>query len=58
MKKYEIYIYDWVIDKEDKNHQIRQKIMTKKAYTKIGLILKILYLVFLYDHIEYREVNG
>lgn len=58
MKKYEIYIYDWFIDKEDKNHHKCERIMTKKAYSKIGLILKVAYLVFLYDYIDWKEVDN
>lgn len=53
--KYEIIKY--TVFKNPETHEIQQKTIVSKVYTRIGLIIKLLVGMFLYDDIDYREIS-
>lgn len=53
MKHYEIYLY--TISKDYETGEILQKRIIKKAYTDMGLFLKVIFYRLFYDDVEFTE---
>lgn len=53
MKHYEIYLY--TISKNYETGEILQKRIVKKAYTNIGLLLKVIFYSLFYDDVDFSE---
>ena len=53
-KYYEIKKYTWFNNPETR--KIEQKIITQRAYTRIGFLLKIFFAILAYDDVDYEII--
>lgn len=55
-KKHKYDIRKYIVFMSPKSHEIEQKVIISKAYTRIDLAIKLFISMFLYDDVDYKTV--